>query len=137
MPGEAALVAKLEVKLNTMERQLKKAGAMADDSVRDIERRFARANPQLGGAVAFGTLLGNLASGGVQVAIRALEDMAKRMRELAETAQFTGIALKDVYGAQQALGGNASQVNAALESITTLLERARAGEKKNALAEIL
>ena len=56
--AEAALIAKLEVKLATLEKQLKKAGVLADNSVREIEGKFAKANPKIGGMLGAGALGG-------------------------------------------------------------------------------
>jgi hypothetical protein len=130
MAGEAALTAKLEVRLTTLERQLKKAGVMADGAVRDIEDRFARANPRLGGAAAIGGFIGGLSSAAFQEAFRFLDSLNDRFKEITDTAKLTGLALRDVFAVQEALG-NAQGVAKALESVATLLDRAGRGETNN------
>jgi hypothetical protein len=64
MADQAALEATLRVRLDKFDRQMKKAGQMADAGVKDIEARFERANPQLGRNVGLALGAGIAGAGG-------------------------------------------------------------------------
>lgn len=132
--AEAALIAKLEVRLNTLEKQLKKAGAMAQDAVDDINGKFAKANPTLG-RIAGGAFLGNMFSEAARQGVQLMDDLTRRFRDLETTARVTGLTIQEMFRAQSALGFTQG-INQAITSIATLLDRAGRGED-NALSKIL
>ena len=57
MADDPKLVTALEVRLNAFEKQLKEAGVIAEREVKNIEDKFAKANPVFGGTF-LGTFLG-------------------------------------------------------------------------------
>ncbi|WP_375458889.1 hypothetical protein [uncultured Enterovirga sp.] len=125
----AALVVRLEAKLDQFERQLKQAGVIADDSVSKIESSFARANPAASG---IGVALGAGLALGAAAGIKLVEGLFDRFKRLQETAELTGTSLSNAFAVEKLLGEGALK---GFDKIGTLLDRMGRGEE-NALSKL-
>src|SRR5262249_43676997 len=133
MADQAQLIASLIVKLDAFEQQMKKAGVIADNAVKDIEGKFAKANPVFSGTF-LGTFLGRLSSSAVKDVFKFIEELPQKFRDLAEAADVAGISIERAF----ALGhitGNMEATEKALTNIATMLDRAKRGEE-NSLAKL-
>jgi len=130
--SSVALVAKMEVRLRDMEKQLAKAGQMADKSVSQIEKKFASANLKLppglsalqkGLAGAFaGVAIEQFISAGRQ-AIATLADMADEAERIGTSTTF----LQQFAYAVQLAGGNSEEASSGLEKFARQLSQAGTG----------
>jgi len=130
--SSVALVAKMEVRLRDMEKQLQKAGQMADKSVRQIENRFSKANIKLpSGLLTAGKLAGGYAIGKIVEAVTGdirravasladLDDAAQRIGTDAEYIQKFGYAVAMA-------GGTTEDATDALERFSKNLSEAGRG----------
>src|SRR4051812_39203648 len=98
--SDAALVARLEVRLNKFEKQMRDANGIAAKGVKDIEDKFSTANISLGTGI--GNFLGKRFDDLVQAGISAIEKMIASLKALNETARITSLSLGDVLTAQLA-----------------------------------
>jgi len=98
---EVKLLVALEAKLDSLEKQLKQAGVIADNAASSIEDRFAKLNPQIG-ANFMGRIVTALTAGGAIASIIAatsalaeLGDRAVDLRMPVEQLQALSLAAKD------------------------------------------
>ena len=132
MADTAALVVALSAQLTKFEKDMQRAGIMAEKAVGDIEGKFSRMNVGVGVGSFLGTLTGSLMS----TAFKELTTLYERFKQIDETAKLAGVSMNAVFGAQSALSGASfSAVDKALVSLNSLLDRASRGED-NPLSKI-
>jgi hypothetical protein len=130
MATEAALVARLEARMDKYEKAMKGAEETADKTVKGIENSFA--STTLG--TTLGTSIGNAIGGAIKSAAAAVDKLIERFNDLTDTARTTGLSLGQVFALQST--GDPDKINAALEKMNTLLDKAKRGED-NSLSKIL
>lgn len=137
MANEAQLIARVEARLDTFEKQLQKAGVMADGAVKDIENKFSRMDLGKGVAVgaALGGFLGTAAGKAVDFVTEKIGELIDQFARLQRTAQFTGISLGEVFTRAAALGG-ISEFTSSLEAVAIAFDRLQRGER-GGLSELL
>lgn len=123
MAADAALVARLEVRLDKFEKQMKDAGVIADRGMKDIEDSFVKSNSKW--ARAIGDSLGDAITSGVRAAIKLVEDLVDRFKRIEDTAKLTGVSLADAFAVEKLLGSGGLD---AFDKIATLLDRSQRGE---------
>ena len=133
MADTAALVVALSAQLTKFEKDMQKAGIMAEKAVGDIESKFSKVNIGVGAGI--GSFLGTLAGSAMSTAISELSKLYSRFKDIDETAKLAAISMNAVFGFQTALGGNYEAVDKALVSLSALLDKAKRGED-NALSKI-
>jgi hypothetical protein len=124
MANEAALVAKLEVRLDKFEKQMRQAGQIADKGTKDIEDRFTRSNVAIGSTI--GTALGKGITAGIEAAINSIRGLVERFKAIKDAAELTGISLRDAFGIEKTLGSGGLQ---GFERVATMLDRMQRGEQ--------
>jgi hypothetical protein len=124
-----ALVAKMQVQLNDLEKGMKKAGLIADKGVKDIEGKFARANPKL--PAAFGSDLKKLFAGiGAAAAAHAFREMIANIGDLNDEAQRLGVStdfIQEFRHAVELSGGTVEDASLAMQKFAKQLSDAQAG----------
>ena len=133
MADTAALVVALSAQLTKFEKDMQKAGIMAEKAVGDIEGKFSKINIGVGAGI--GSFLGTLSGSLMSTAISELSKLYSRFKDIDETAKLAAISMNAVFGFQTALGGNYEAVDKALVSLSALLDKAQRGEE-NALSKI-
>lgn len=134
----AALVVALSAQLTKFEKDMQRAGVLADKTVSDIEDKFSKANPSFGGAF-LGNFLGNISTKALESAISFAVDLKDRFIELEKTAHLVGISMNDIFGVQQAAsksGASIAEVTQSVKGLAVLLDQMQRGEK-NSLTELL
>lgn len=129
----AALVVALSAQLTKFEKDMQRAGVLADKTVSDIEDKFSRANPSFGGSF-LGNFLGNLSTKALESAISFAIDLKDRFIELEATAHLVGVSMNDVFGIQQAASKSGASVNEVTQSVrglAVLLDQMQRGEKNS------
>lgn len=138
MADTAALVIALSAQLTKFEKDLQKAGVIAEKSVRDIENKFEKMNPKISTSF-FGNFLANMADKALSGAIDGLKQLEDRFKSLQQTAELTGLSLQWLYGLQEAGrkgGASVGEINAAVEKLAFLLDEMQRGGD-NALKTLL
>jgi hypothetical protein len=97
----AALVVAMSAQLSKFERDMSRAGDIADKTVGGIEQRFSRLNPSVGASF-LGNLFSSAVTKGISAAEDALKDLVQRFEQLQYTAKYTETAIQTVYGLQTA-----------------------------------
>lgn len=121
MADNPRLVANLMLRLDDFERKMKQAGVIADNGIRNIERKFAGLNPKLGGIFA-GVSVGAAASS-FRKAVAYLSDLADASKRLGASTDFI-----QAFGyAIQMAGGSADAAVSGLENFSKELSKAAAG----------
>ncbi|MDB5618212.1 hypothetical protein [Tardiphaga sp.] len=134
----AALVVALSAQLTKFEKDMQRAGVLADKTVSDIEDKFSKANPSFSGSF-LGNFLSNLSTKGIEAAIKFATDLKDRFLELPEVAKLVGQSLNDVFGFQEAAANAKVPIDDAtksLKGLATLLDQMQRGEK-NSLSDLL
>src|SRR5262245_25004490 len=129
MADEPKLIVALEAKLDKFEKTLREAGLIAEQTVRDIEKKFEKASPQFGSTFK-GTFLGNVASQAVKELTSFITGLVDEIKKLSDAADVAGITLERAFilaGAK----GNLEATAASLEKLAALLDRARRGEENS------
>jgi hypothetical protein len=132
----AALVVALSAQLTRFEKDMKRAGDIADRQASQIEDRFSRLNPFAG--TFLGNFAANFAKQGLDKAIDFVQDLTRRFVELDATAKLVGASMNDIFGVQQAAskaGAPVDDVTASLKNLAILLDQVQRGEK-NSLSEL-
>lgn len=102
MATEAQLIARVEARLDTFEKQLKQAGVMADGAVKDIESKFSKLD--LTKIFTAGGFFGNILTQAFDTVKSKIREFIESLVKLQEVATLTGDSLKDLAAAQVALG---------------------------------
>jgi hypothetical protein len=134
----AALVVALSAQLSKFERDMSRAGDIADKTVGGIEQSFSRLNPSVGTSF-LGNFLSSAVTKGISAAEDALKDLIKRFEELQYTAKYTETAIQTVYGLQAAFqksGSSADDLNKSLSSVALQLDQMQRGNTENPLAKL-
>ena len=138
MADSAALVVALSAQLTKFEKDMRDAGIMAEKTTKDIEGKFTKMNPQVSSSF-LGNFFSNIATKAIDGAVKAIEELIDRFKELQKTAEYAGASMQWVYGLQQAFmagGASAAQANKFIESITLQLDQMQRGNTTNALATL-
>jgi len=138
MADDPKLVTALEVRLNAFEKQLKEAGVIAEREVKNIEDKFAKANPVFGGTF-LGTFLGNAARDAAKELISFVTDLVQRFKDLERVSKLANIAMQDLFGLQEAaakLGAPIEEVTNSVRTLAELLSRMKRGEE-NSLSKLI
>jgi hypothetical protein len=138
MADTAALVVALSAQLSKFEKDLQKAGVIAEKSVKDIEGKFEKLNPKISTSF-FGNLFANFADKAVGAAITAVEGLIARFKELQSTASYAAISMQWLYGLQEAggkAGASVGAINAAVKALAFSLDEMKRGGD-NALKTLL
>jgi hypothetical protein len=129
MAGEAALVARLEARMDKYEKAMKGAEETADRTVKGIENTFA--------ATTIGTTLGNIISRGLLGAGDAIkqvfDEVVERIRKVADAADLAGVSMRKAFAIDVVLGPGGAD---ALANVATQLDRMKRGDA-NSLSKIL
>jgi hypothetical protein len=131
------LLVALEARLDRFEKQMREAGFIAERTVKDIEDKFSKANPQFGATFA-GNFLGNLAAKLVREIPNFISSIIENFKELERVAIVTGTAMQDVFGIQrvaQQAGASVQDVLGSVRELGNLLNQAARGEV-NSLARL-
>jgi hypothetical protein len=129
----AALVVALSAQLTKFEKDMQRAGVLADQTVSDIENKFSKANPSFGGSF-LGNFLGNLSTKALESAISFAVDLKDRFIELEATAHLVGVSMNEVFGIQEAASKSGASVNEVTQSVrglAVLLDQMQCGEKNS------
>lgn len=135
--GTAALVVAMEAQLAKFEKQMKEAGNIADREVKNIEGRFARANPQFSGSF-LGSFLGNIAAQGFGKIVNVIEDLVARFRDLEKVSKLVNVQMNDLFGLQEVgskLGVPIEDVTKGVRDLAVLLDQMQRGEQ-NTLSKL-
>ena len=124
MADTAALVVALSAQLTKFEKDMQKAVGIADKGVKDIEQRFAKANPSVALA-GFESLGSKIKAGGIIAAIVAIvhevNALNKAVAQIGETAEAVGTTtrfIQELRFALVATGGAAETADQFLESFS-------------------
>src|SRR5262245_265947 len=126
MADTAQLIATLSVRMDKFEKQMKDAVAQAEKATKEIEDQFAKANPQIGGAVARGTFFGTLAAKAAKELGAILKDLPEQFERLAKAADVAQVSMVQAFQVAAALG-DMDKASKLLETIGVQLERIRQG----------
>ncbi|MFN6950987.1 MAG: hypothetical protein ACK4NE_00125 [Albidovulum sp.] len=138
--GNEQLIVNLGARMTDLERQMKRAGQLADGAVRGIEDRFERANPKLGG---LGNLITGVAGGilgadAIGRLIQGFRDANKELIVLGDTAKLTGQSIEElsrIQAAGRTQGVSAQDINSGVRGIAEKLNEAR--REENDLTKLL
>lgn len=117
MADTALLIARMEVSLRGMEKQLARAGGMADKSVRDIEKRFQSANLSLPGNFMKGVAAA-LAAVSFEQLIRGGREAIATLADLDDASTRTGASAEFIQKLEYAVRLAGGAAGDATEGIT-------------------
>ena len=129
----AALVVALSAQLTKFEKDMQRAGVMADQTVSGIEDRFAKLNPSVAASF-LGNLFSNFSTKGIEAAIQFVTDLRDRFLELPAVANLVGQSLNDVWGFQEAASKSKVSIDdstKSLKGLAVLLDGMQRGEKNS------
>jgi hypothetical protein len=110
----AALVVALSAQLTKFEKDLADAGVMADKGVKNIEDRFSKLNPGLGGLGEFKEVLAGLAGGiGLTELITKMQELIEQTAHLGEQAKLVGLTTDQFQQLRYAIVATGASVEAA------------------------
>src|SRR5215203_2075031 len=122
MATEAALVARLEARMDKYEKAMKGAEETADQTVTKIERSFS--------ASRFGDRLGRQIGKGLTDAFNSvvglIQDTLEQLKKMEAAAALTGITLREAFALEKVIGPGTME---AFQTIATQLDRMQRGEK--------
>jgi hypothetical protein len=96
MADVAALVVALSAQLTKFEKDMQRAGEIADKGVRDIESKFAKANVEFPGLDLLSDKLKGLATGaGIAALIDQMLNLTHQVAQLGDAAQRLGISVEE------------------------------------------
>jgi hypothetical protein len=137
MADTAALVVALSAQLSKFEKDLAKAGVIAEREVKNIEGKFEKMNPQVKASF-LGNLFSTALTSSIDAATKAVTDFYARFKELDKQAQITGQSIKDMWAFQEAAKqGGASTEDAlrGLREMLNLMNQMKRGQG-NSLSEL-
>jgi hypothetical protein len=129
----AALVVALSAQLTKFERDMNRAGDVADKTVSGIEDRFAKLNPSIAASF-LGNLFANFSTKGIEAAIQFVTDLKDRFLELPAVASLVGQSLNDVWGFQEAASKSKVSIDdstKSLKGLAVLLDEMQRGDKNS------
>jgi hypothetical protein len=134
MADVAALVVALSAQLTQFEKDMQKAGAIADQSVRNIEQKFKSANINFPGIDELGSKLKSLATvAGIGLLINQIDDLVQEVAKLGEAAERVGLTSTDFQKLQYALiasGASAQDAAGFLDQFSRHVAEAATGTGK-------
>lgn len=128
MATDPGLVVALEARLNRFEQQLKEAGHIADREVSNIEKRFAKMNPQMGFVGNF--VKGTLAAFSLEKAIRGVLNAVSDVADIGDVAERTGLsaeAFQELRFALASVGADATVAATGIQTFASNIQRAAEG----------
>jgi cell pole-organizing protein PopZ len=134
----ASLVVALSAQLTKFEADMKKAGVLADQGVSDIENKFSKMSPKISTSF-FGNLFSNLATRGLDLAVKAVTELIDRFGELEKVAKYADLSLNFIYGLQEVgskAGAAIGDINTAVKAVAFSLDEMKRGGD-NALKTLL
>lgn len=129
----AALVVALSAQLTKFERDMKQAGDIADRAASGIEKRFADVNPGLSNSF-FGNLFSNIATQGLDKALKLVTDLIDRFIDLEKVSKLVGVSMNDIFGHQQAaakFGVPIEDATSSLKTLAVLVDQMQRGEENS------
>lgn len=129
----AALVVALSAQLTKFEKDMGRAGDIADKTVSGIENRFSKANPSFSGSF-LGNFLSNLTTKGLDAAVKLVSDLVDRFIDLEKVSKLVGESMKDLFGVQQAAQQfkvPIEDTTASIKGLAVLLDQMQRGEKNS------
>lgn len=133
MANRDELVLNLRGRITDLEKQLKKAGQLGEDTASGIEDRFSRINPVVKG------LAGGLVAGlGVGKLIQALGEANAELVKMGDLARLTGQSVEDLsrlQGAGRLQGISSEDMQKGLRAVAEKLNEAR--REENELTKLL
>jgi hypothetical protein len=133
MADTAALVVALSAQLTKFEKDMQKAGIMAEKAAGDIEDKFSKINPQIN-ASALGNMLSNAVSKAVDAAGKALTEFYARFSTLRKEASILGENMRDIFAFQEVAkqgGSSIENATAGLRRMAELLAEMQRGDKNS------
>lgn len=131
MADTAALVVALSAQLTKFEKDMQKAAGIADKGVKDIESRFARANPSFGGFDKFETRIKQFATvGGISLLINQIIELNRAVAQIGESAETLGVSVAEIQKlrfAVVATGGAAETADHFMEAFSRKVADAAQG----------
>jgi len=124
----AKLVVSMEAKLRTFERQLQRAGVIADQSAKNIEKRLSNINPGADALVAGFKRIGAAAAAAFSIdQVRQAVDAYTKVQNALKVAGLEGDRLRSTY---EALFAISQRQGTSIESTATLYGRLAASQKE-------
>lgn len=129
------LIVNLGARLTNLEQQMRRAGQLADDAVKDIEGRFERANPKIGALSSFagGLAGGLLGAGALEKLVQSFRDANQELIKLGDTAKLTGQSIEElsrIQAAGRAQGVSNEDINKGVRGLAEKLNEARREENE-------
>jgi hypothetical protein len=126
MADTAAFIATLGLRLEGFEQELKRANALADRQLDEMERGFSARNLALG--TALGTAIGGGIQKGVSTAISELRKFNEELLNLDRAARFSGASMSEIFTVGQVIE-NGQEAVKVFEGLASQLDRMAGGEK--------
>lgn len=131
--ADPKLVVALEARLNKFESDLKQAGLIADREVRNIEDKFAKANPRFGPGFLGGLFSGALGALSVGAVTNLIQNTVEGLAKIGDQADRVGLTAEQLQELRYALeqsGGQVEQAGPAMERFANNIAKAMEGEGK-------
>lgn len=129
MADQAQLIASLKLRMDEFEKQMKEAGVIAENTVKDIENKFSKANPVFAGTF-LGTMAARLTASGIKQFVAMISELPEQFRELQHAADLAGMSLERAFSITRATGKFDATITS-MENLARLLERAQRGEENS------
>jgi hypothetical protein len=133
MADTAALVVALSAQLTKFEKDMQKAGIMAEKAASDVEDKFSKINPSIKTSF-LGNFFANMVDKGINAAVDAMSKLIDRFSDLQKTAEYAGTSLQWLYGVQAAgakAGASFEDMNKAIAGIREQLDTMQRGGENN------
>jgi hypothetical protein len=124
----AALVVALSAQMTKFEKDMQAAASLADKATREIENKFAKANPSFPGIEGgLQKLLGGVAIGAIVSQMKTLTAEVAHMGEAAERVGLTSDEFQKLQFAIVATGGSATTASAGMDKFSKNISEAARG----------
>jgi hypothetical protein len=125
------LVVSVGANIQQLERQLKASARLAEQAADDIEAKFRKANPTLGGDFGLGVLKGAIAAFSIEKIVKGFRDANAEIASFGETARRAGLDLtrfQELRLAAQGKGVAGKEFDAGIDGLAKKLNEARTEE---------
>ncbi|AZO77474.1 MULTISPECIES: hypothetical protein [unclassified Bosea (in: a-proteobacteria)] len=125
------LIVSVGANIQQLERQLKASARLAEEAADDIEAKFRKANPTLGGDFGLGALKGAIAAFSIDRIIKSFADANAEIASFGETSRRVGVDLQrfqELRLAAQSKGVAGKEFDAGIEGLAKKLNEARTEE---------
>jgi hypothetical protein len=129
MADTAALVVALSAQLTKFEKDMQKAGIMAEKAASDVEDKFSKINPSIKTSF-LGNFFANVVDKAINAAAEAMRKLIDRFSDLQKTAEYAGTSLQWLYGVQAAgakAGASIEDMNKAVAALAEQLDTMKRG----------